>query len=171
MKTNPIDANLIKSLLEYEPSIGGSCLLWKIDRGPQGKAGARAGTLHHTGYWYVMVNKKKYKAHRLIYAMFYEADPKCCVDHINGDESDNRIENLRLAPRDQKDNQQNRKKQKNNTSGFHGVSKHSQTGKWRARLHVDRKEVHLGLFDTPEEAYKAYLKAKAELHTFNPTSR
>lgn len=47
----------------------------------------------------------------------------------------------------------------NNTSGFRGVSFHKRTGKWQAYISVNRKQFHIGLYDTPEEAHEAYIAA------------
>lgn len=79
------------------------------------------------------------------------------ADHINGNPLDNRRANLRLATRSQ--NNMNRKKSSRNKSGFKGVSLHKQNGKWVARIGKDGKYKHLGLFNTPEEAYAAYCEA------------
>lgn len=84
------------------------------------------------------------------------------VDHIDGNPLNNHRSNLRLASI--KENVRNSKKPKNNTSGFKGVSWHDRAQKWRARIFVDRRQIHLGYFDTPEEAHKAYMEAAKELH-------
>lgn len=84
------------------------------------------------------------------------------VDHINHDTLDNRRENLRLATRSQ--NLMNRIKQQNNTSGYKGVSWHKHSQKWRATIKIGSRHTHLGLFDTPKDAYDAYCKAADELH-------
>lgn len=42
---------------------------------------------------------------------------------------------------------------------FKGVSFHSQTGKWRAQITVDRKQRYLGLFASAEQAARAYDEA------------
>jgi len=79
------------------------------------------------------------------------------VDHINGNKLDNRRENLRIATRSQ--NNANKRMQSNNTSGYRGVNWHKQRGKWVAKIQVDRKSIHLGLYEKKEDAARAYNKA------------
>lgn len=175
-KAKPIDVGLVKSLLEYAPELSGSCLRWKVDM-TNGKnkinvtAGSMAGGLTERGYYRVTTGRLTYPAHRIVWVVVKGFDPVFDIDHIDGHKGNNRIENLRLAPRGSLDNAQNRKKNKRNTSGYTGVYLCSTHKKWRARLMVDGKRQHIGCFDTPEEAYSMYLKIKAELHTFNPTPR
>ncbi len=85
---------------------------------------------------------------------------KC--DHKNGNTLDNRRSNLRLATHSQ--NQHNKGLQSNNTSGYKGVTFSKTHKKWRANIQIDNKKKFLGLFDTPEQAHKAYCKAAKELH-------
>ncbi|UQJ95255.1 putative homing endonuclease [Klebsiella phage CPRSA] len=63
-----------------------------------------------------------------------------------------------------------RKGQKNNKSGYRGVCWSSRAEKYRATIGIDGKQIHLGYFDTPEEASKAYhQKAKETFGDFyNP---
>jgi hypothetical protein len=91
------------------------------------------------------------------------------IDHINGVSSDNRICNLREATISE--NGQNRKRGKNNTSGFTGVSWHKSKNKWCSQIRVNGDLIALGSFDTPQEANDAYLLAKSKLHPFNPIPR
>jgi len=42
---------------------------------------------------------------------------------------------------------------------------------WVAMIGVGYKQVYLGRFDTKEEAHSAFLKAKSELHRFEPNLR
>lgn len=84
------------------------------------------------------------------------------VDHANHNSIDNRRNNIRACTRQQ--NQMNRGKASHNTSGFKGVTKHKQCGKWAAQMNLKGKHIHLGLFDTAEEAHAAYCKAADEHH-------
>ena len=52
-----------------------------------------------------------------------------------------------------------------------GVSAHKKTGKWKAYINLNWRQIHLGIFDTAEEAHAAYLTAKAVYHPFQPTLR
>ena len=93
----------------------------------------------------------------------YGVDPKEMeIDHINGDRSDDRIENLRLATRQQQ--QWNIQATASNTSGYKGVSYYKRTGKWRAYIQVNNKQKSLGYFCTKENAYLAYTEAAKQLH-------
>jgi len=76
------------------------------------------------------------------------------VDHINGDGLDNRRVNLRPATGSQ--NGANISPPSHNTSGYKGVALYKRTGRWRACITVDRKHIHLGYYDTAEEAVAAY---------------
>jgi hypothetical protein len=99
---------------------------------------------------YTRVNgeRKTVFMHRLI----LDAPRGLQVDHINRDRLDNRRANLRFATRSQ--NQANKERQKNNTSGYKGVNWHA--GRWAARIRVNRRRVHLGQYDDPETAALVY---------------
>lgn len=84
------------------------------------------------------------------------------VDHINLNGLDNRRCNLRLATNTE--NQRNKSKQVNNTSGYKGVYWRKDSNKWVAQIKVDNEVRHLGRFDTPEEAHAAYCEAAKQLH-------
>ena len=88
--------------------------------------------------------------------------PKDQIDHINGIRTDNRFTNLREATT--AENTRNGLISKNNTSGFKGVCFHKDTGRWQAKIFINGKGRHLGLFDTAEAAANAYDAAAAKLH-------
>lgn len=75
------------------------------------------------------------------------------VDHINMNKLDNRKCNLRIA--DKKINSINRGLQSNNKTGYKGVYHDRRYGTWNARVTVNRKTIHLGTFQTKEEAIAA----------------
>lgn len=84
------------------------------------------------------------------------------IDHINRDKLDNRRCNLRVCSR--QENNFNRDKQSNNTSGYKGVSFNKQKNKYTTQYRYNRKDTHIGTFNTAEEAYEAYCKKTREIH-------
>jgi hypothetical protein len=64
--------------------------------------------------------------------------------------------------------QNQRRAHKHNRTGVLGVQWRPARNKFRARIVVDRNEIHLGHFDTIEDAQNAYLEAKQKLHKFAP---
>ena len=81
------------------------------------------------------------------------------VDHINKNGLDNRKQNLNVVTQ-----QQNISKDagyKKSSSKLRGVSKNKD--KWCARLHIKGMNYYLGVFNTEEEAYQAYLNKRNEV--------
>lgn len=154
----------LRQRLDYDPDTGS--LTWCFcDARPScwnaryaGKS-AFAGT-DKDGYRKGKVDGASYFAHRVAFAIFHGYWPSETIDHINGEKSDNRIANLREASRSQ--NQQNRPKQKNNTSGFKGVTRH-RSG-WMAKIKLNGKTHYVGLYSTPELASVAYDVAAKTMH-------
>jgi len=83
------------------------------------------------------------------------------VDHKNHDSLDNRKDNLRLCTKSQ--NQMNKRIQKNNTSGYVGVSFRKELNKWQAYITKDKKRIYLGFHIKKSEAAEAYNKKALEL--------
>lgn len=109
--------------------------------------------------WYaaISINGKKILLHRYLMGVHEEEySIKKVVDHINGDKLDNRIQNLRVC--EHKDNMKNIRK----GSKVIGVSQ-LKNGKWAARIMHNYKGMHLGYFDTEQEAIIARLTKEFEL--------
>jgi hypothetical protein len=140
-----------KALVDYNPDTG--VFVWKVNR-YRTQAGDIAGYRKPNGYISIRTNKKHHPCHRIAWIITYGVDTDGFIDHINGDKSDNRIVNLRVANKSA--NGFNTTKRANNTSGYKGVTWHKQIGKWAARAKVNYECYHLGLFDDVLEAAKAY---------------
>jgi len=156
-----MDINLAKSIYSYDSATGN--FAWRVDRGYQAKAGNIAGTTNALGYRCIRLEGKQVLGHRLAWAMTYGMLPSQEIDHVNGDPSDNRLENLREASHQQ--NMINRCMPANNTSGMKGVSIHKQSGRWRARIKNPKgKYEHIGMYDSAEFAHAAYQNEALKLH-------
>jgi len=82
------------------------------------------------------------------------------VDHINGDVTDNRWENLRLIYGGE--NQRNMKRAHNNTSGITGVVWDQSRALWHARIRLNQKDRFLGRFKSKDEAIAARKAAERQ---------
>lgn len=119
--------------------------------------GKRAGYVAPNGYRKIMINYKNYYEHRLIFEMHY-GEPQEEIDHINGNRSDNRIENLRIATRSQQN--QNTKMRSDNTSGVKGVFWHNKAQKWQVTV----QKMYFGIFDDLELASLVAAEARDKYH-------
>ena len=136
-----------------------ACNIWNT-RFANKKAGCRANRGYSSRDDYckieITIFDRNRFAHRLAWFMHYGEWPKDEIDHINGDATDNRIENLRDVST--KENGRNKSIHVNNTTGVTGVSKRN--GKFRATIKVDGKSKELGLYDTLEAAAAARKEAE-----------
>jgi hypothetical protein len=108
------------------------------------------------GYAVTYIDGKTIRMHRMI----VNATTGKEVDHINGNRLDNRKINLRECTKSQ--NHMNNFLQKNNTTGYKGVSLFKRVNKYRAYIKKDNKEIHLGYFNNPKDAAVAYNEAAKE---------
>jgi hypothetical protein len=134
------------------------------------RAGKPAGSLGDDGYWTVTLTiggrARPIKAHRIIYALTHGRWPKHDIDHRDQNKTANQIENLRDAS--DALNKQNVSMRSDNTSGIKGVSWDRRRGKWVAKMGVSGRQLHLGRFDTRDEAEAAVVLARRLLHPFAP---
>ena len=158
---NPLpELDRLKQLFYYDADTG--LFIRKIPRGSS-TAGAIAGCKTRRGYIAMCVDGVVYLAHRLAWLYVTSEDPRqWIVDHSNGNPTDNRFQNLRICTN--AGNTQNACRQKNNKSGFKGVSFDAERKQWRASIRANNVYKHLGRYQTAQEAHRAYCKAAAELH-------
>jgi hypothetical protein len=157
----------ILSVLDYYPESG--FFVWRVTRGKV-KAGSVAGTIQTGGggrsqeYKYLAIKLfgKQYAAHRLAYYLMTGVWPPkdTQIDHKDGSTFNNRWDNLEAKTHTE--NQWNRVVQKNNRLGVRGVIPYG--AKFRAKIEVHKKRIHLGTFATVEEASAAYAEARKIYH-------
>jgi HNH endonuclease len=140
----------LKRLFHLDRSTG--ILYWNV-YGQGRKFGEPAGGLQKsTGYWRVSIYRRRYYRARLVFFYVHGFFPPE-VDHINGDKSDDRPDNLRPATHTQ--NHQNLPGR--GKSLPKGVGRDSRYRKpFEARIRINGKRVRLGRFATAEEAHNAY---------------
>jgi hypothetical protein len=149
----------VRDLFSYDTQAG--VLLWRKHSRPA-CVGQPVPVYCDRGYQKTRVNRVWCRVHRLIWMVWYGEDAPAMIDHVDGDRSNNRIENLRAT--DAFLNQQNRREaERGSKVALLGVSV-TRTGKYRAKIRHHSREVYLGMFDTADAAHKAYLKAKKDLH-------
>lgn len=119
--------------------------------------------LSKSGYLVANVNGKVVKLHRYILS---PPNGKV-VDHINGDCTDNRRENLRVCSLAENGKNIKRKKNCAISPGIRLLP----SGKYNARITYNRTEIHLGNFATLEEAITVRRNAEAKYYgEFSPTA-
>ena len=154
MHKDLITAEEARQLFSYNPDTG------QLFRG--GKTLREITCRDRYGYIVLGVRYKTIRAHRLVWLLHYGKWPVNFIDHVNGNPSDNRIENLREAS--YAENNRNRSINRKNTSGFKGVTYDKSRRNWTAKITVGNKTSNLGRFPTPEEAHSAYCAAARKLH-------
>ena len=99
----------------------------------------------------------QYRLHRVL----MKAPDDLVVDHVNGNTLDNRRANLRLATVGQ--NNANARRFRSNTTGYKGVTYSKRDRKFIAQISHEGRLRSLGYFNTPEEAFAAYVVKAREL--------
>jgi hypothetical protein len=150
-KTNCITQEELKKVLTYN-----------FKTGEFFRNGKLVGFKRNTGYICIKINNRGYQAHRLAWLYVHGKMPSNCIDHINNDKTDNRIENLREANASQ--NNHNSRLRKDNNSGVKGVYWSKQHNKWRVQIGVNGKNKYFGLHDDLELAELVAQEARNEYH-------
>jgi len=133
-----------------------SCKSWNAQNPGREAFAARSGN----GYRHGCLLGEKMTAHVIAFALHYGNWPIHTVDHINGDRSDNRPDNLRDVTH--LTNMRNQPLSKASTTGCTGVHFSAQRKKYEAHITVDSKTKHLGRFLTFDEAAAARKAAERE---------
>ena len=158
---------LLRQLLRYDPDTGQ--LFWVPRTHAMFSATLGRTSQHSCSHWnsryagheaFTSDNGDGYKqgrifgaaffAHRVAYALATGFWPSHEIDHIDGDRSNNRLPNLRLASRSE--NQCNTRMPKNNNSGVKGVSWSSKDKRWVAQIAISGRRVAYKCFADFDQA-------------------
>lgn len=159
-----IDQSELHRWFIYEPDTG----LFRWREKPQRFAGKRddiAGSMadqHGKKRRILWLQRRRMYASRAAYVYVHGDIPQgVLIDHIDGDTTNDRIDNLRIATAFQ--NSRNRLGKDGKFK--RGVWKNSR-GRYMTRFHVPElgRQVHLGTWDTEEEAHACFMGASAILH-------
>ena len=104
--------------------------------------------------------QKAFYFHRVVYLAnnpewnLFDSSINNVIDHIDNVKTNNHISNLRNIT--QHENNLNKR--------CKGYYFHKKSGKYKAEIQLNRKKIHIGYYNTEEEAREAYLNKKAEVH-------
>jgi len=115
--------------------------------------------LNGSGYFQVGLYKNNKnivkRVHQLVAIAFLNHKPcghKLVVDHINDNQTDNRVDNLQIIT--QRENAY--KTQGKYSSQYKGVCFDKYANKWTSKIYINGSLKHLGLFLNQQDAYQAY---------------
>jgi hypothetical protein len=149
----------LREILHYDPERGE--FRWLQRMGNRAKIGDIAGSAAEAGYRRIRIAGRSYRAHQLAWLYMTGEWGRPTIDHRDRDPANNRWSNLRRATRS--NNNANRRRQRDNTSGFKGVQFDRKSGRWIARLGKNGRIFYLGRFATPQAAHEVYMAAAREL--------
>jgi hypothetical protein len=156
MESLAISHDYVLSAFDYQDGN----LIRKIGR--VNEIGQVAGCLHKgKGYIHVKIKAKCFKAHRLIFLYHHGYLPEC-VDHIDGDKTNNKIENLRAATKEE--NCRNQKIRSTNKSGYKGVKWVEHCKKWQVEVCKNYKQLRFGMYEDLELAGLVAIEATELIH-------
>lgn len=155
-KNTTLTIERLKQIISYDKDTGILKRYFKKSNGHDCQQQVTSKNVH--GYISIMIDGRRYPAHRLAWFYVRGQMPNSWIDHINGIRDDNRICNLRLAT--PKENSRNVSGWKNKKHPLKGV--YPQKKRWQSAIRVNGKLIYLGSFEFPEQAHNAYLKAAKE---------
>lgn len=151
----------LRDLIDYNPDTGAFTWRERHDDGDRATrsfnsshAGRPVYLEPHRGYQRLSIGRKRYKAHRVAWAIHYGKWPEDQIDHINGVRDDNRIANLRAATN--AENARNRRLPDYSMSGVLGIAWDKRRWLWRVTI----GNRHLGSFESFRDAYAVRKEAE-----------
>ena len=120
------------------------------------------------GYCRVRLNSSMVFYHTIVWILTTGEDiPEGIqIDHINGNKTDNRFENLRLVT--DRENRQNMKVHRKGK--LVGCSFHKRDGTYIAQVRIGNKQVYLGGYETEQEAHNIYASACKHIEEYTDSA-
>lgn len=149
----------------FRLDLDGGRLFWRAPPKNHSRLlGQEAGTPRKSGsgkfYWYVKIDGHAYKRAQLIFAAVYGRWPTPICDHKDGDSLNDRPGNLREATVLQNNwNHKHRARRIDLPMGVRRVA----SGRFQARISLCGNQIHLGAYDTPQQAAAVYAAKRKEL--------
>lgn len=157
-----LTAERLRECLNYNGETG--IFTWKVKASKNTVIGSVAGCFSPGSPVRIRIDGHSYRAHRLAWLYVHGRWPHGVIDHKNGSNKTNAIDNLRDATK--KINSQNlRRAHTDNKAGLLGVTPHK--GGYVAQIYANGKARYLGKYPTADLAHAAYVAAKRELHQGN----
>lgn len=127
------------------------------------RIGKKTGTFNKSGYRIVMYNGIQFMMHRVIFLMHHGYLPEC-IDHIDRNKSNNKIENLRACTFSQ--NALNRRLHKNADTKYYGLifMNYNKQPKYIVKLSVNGKAKFFGSYISIIEAILVYNREAVRYH-------
>lgn len=166
-KSKSLNAKRLHEMFEY---INGELLYRQNPGRLVSRIGTRAGWIRPNGYRMIIIDGEEFREHRVIWVMHYgDIDNNYVIDHIDGNECNNVISNLRLVS--ETTNRLNQRMRKDSLSPYKGICWDTSRNKWMVRLKIGAKTHYLGRYNTAEEAAIVYDEKLREIgpphSTFN----
>jgi hypothetical protein len=120
------------------------------------------------GRFTVFIDGNLYQEHRVVWLWHHGEWPKNCIDHIDRNPLNNRIENLRDIT--QAENKQNQKASKNSLTGVKGIYFANQKTGYSVEIMALGVRHYLGYFKRIEDAAAAYAEGAKKYHKYNPSA-
>ena len=139
-------------LFRYDADTGR--LFNRFTRNSNAVIGKQVGSDSGRGYLRTQVDGSPFMVHRIVWKMVTGSDPEDMIDHINGNTSDNRFENLRVV--DNSTNQLNQHTEPRSNSGIRGVRWRDKSQSWECKF----RRRYIGNFKSLLDAVACRLRAE-----------
>lgn len=155
----PLTQERLKQVVDYDKKTG----VFSFKEATQKNhvpAGSMSGNRESSGCIRIVIDRKKYLAHRLAWLYVYGTWPRQDLRHLNKNRADNRIDNL--IESSDAETSAHKRVARTNQAGVKGI-RQLDSGRYNARIMHDGVAYYLGIFDNLDAAKEAREKKFNEL--------